>query len=225
MKKKTSLIISILSLLLFVLLMILIKIVDLKAIGPEGTLVGFATLNNAFHNLTGVDYFLYDVTDLLGYVAIMMCGIFGFIGLFQWIRRKKILEVDAQIIILGILFIITIGLYVLFTVVAINYRPVIMPDELELEPSFPSSHTVLSVVAFGATSMIIGDYIKDKKIGKVAKIVLNTLLVLTIVGRLLSGIHWFTDIIGGLLLSLSLLLAYKFIIANIKPAKTIIEND
>lgn len=207
MKKK--LLLSLLSFSLFIVMIILLRTVDLEPIGPNGSLVGFASINEMFHNLTGVNFLWYEITDALGILAILVCVVFGFIGFIQWVKRKKLFAVDREIIALGILFIITIGLYVLFTFVAVNYRPVIMPGETELEPSFPSSHTMLAVVVFGSVSIIISKYIKDKKISSIIKIVLNSLLIIAMVGRLLSGVHWFTDIISSCIISYALLQAYQ----------------
>ena len=207
MKKKV--LSSLLFLGLFFVLIILLNNVDVKAIGPNGSLVGFSTINGMFHNLTGVSYLWYEITDSLGILAIFVCVVFGFIGLIQWIKRKKLFSVDREIIALGILFLITIGLYVLFTFVSVNYRPVIMPGEGELEASFPSSHTMLAVVVFGSVSLIISKYIKNKTLSNIIKVVLNTLIAVALIGRLLSGVHWFTDIIGAIIMSIALLEAYE----------------
>lgn len=209
MKKR---IISGLFLFLFIVLMILVKNVDVKPIGPNGTLVGFSSINESFHNLTGVNYLWYEITDTLGIVAILLCVVFGFIGFLQLIYRKKLFSVDIEILALGVLFIITIGLYVLFNVVTINQRPVIIPGDTELEASFPSSHTMLAIVVFGSISMIISKYVEDNNISRIIKISLNTLIIIAIIGRLLSGVHWFTDIVGAILMSISLLLAYNSVI-------------
>lgn len=209
MKKR---IISGLFLLLFIILMILIKYVDVKPIGPNGSLVGFSTINAFFHNLTGVNYLWYEITDTLGIIAILICVVFGLIGFIQLINRKKLFSVDLEIIALGVLFIITIGLYVLFNVVTINLRPIIMPGDVELEASFPSSHTMLAIVVFGSVSMIISKYVGDNNISKIIKMSFNILIVIAIIGRLLSGVHWFTDIVGAILMSISLLLAYNSVI-------------
>ena len=209
MKKK---VLSGLFLLLFIVLMVLLKYVDVKAIGPNGSLVGFSSINESFHNLTGINYLWYEITDALGILAILICVVFGFIGFLQLVKRKKLLSVDLEIIALGVLFIITICLYVLFNIVTINNRPIIMQGDIEPEASFPSSHTMLAVVVFGSVSMIISKYIKDKSISKIIKIVLNVLIAVAIVGRLLSGVHWFTDIIAAIFMSIALLLAYNSVI-------------
>ena len=72
---------------LFIVWTFLITTVDVKPVGVNGTDVGFATINTWFHNLTGVNMTLYTITDWLGLVPVFICMIFGFIGLFQLIKR------------------------------------------------------------------------------------------------------------------------------------------
>ena len=50
----------------FVLWTVLVSYVDVRAIGQNASSVGFATLNGYVHNLTGVNMFLYTITDWLG---------------------------------------------------------------------------------------------------------------------------------------------------------------
>ena len=45
--------------------------IDVQAIGPEGSLVGLAGLNQRVHQLTGVHMTLYTITDWLGLVPLL----------------------------------------------------------------------------------------------------------------------------------------------------------
>ena len=67
-------------LVLFVLWTVLIRCVDVQAVGPKGTKVGFAAWNVWVHHLTGVHMTLYTVTDWLGLVPILICGCFGILA-------------------------------------------------------------------------------------------------------------------------------------------------
>ena len=115
-------------------------LVDVRAIGPQGSTVGFADLNGFIHDLIGVHLGLYHITDWLGLVPIFVCMGFGILGLVQWIKRKSIFKVDHDILVLGGFYIITIGAYLLFENVVINYRPVLINGYLEA--SYPSSTTI-----------------------------------------------------------------------------------
>ena len=89
-------------LLLFTVWTILIQTVDVQAAGQNGTGIGFASLNVWFHKTTGVHMWVYTVTDWLGLVPIVICLIFGAVGLFQLVRRRSLLKVDTDILLLGL---------------------------------------------------------------------------------------------------------------------------
>ena len=210
MKKK--LIVSAVCFGLFLLLILLVKTVDVAAVGPEGTKVGLSKLNVAVHDLFGkeADLGWYKVTNVLGYIAILIALCFAAIGGLQLVYRRSVLKVDKEILLLGCLYVVTVIFYVLFEKVVVNYRPVLMPGGEGPEASFPSSHTVLSCVILGSGLLLIKKYLKkNKTVLLVATVVFAVLLALIVAGRLLSGVHWFTDIIGGLLLSAALLNAYE----------------
>lgn len=199
---------------LFFILLILLKTYNVEAIGPMNTEVGFARLNGSVHSLFGVHYALYNITDWLGIVAILVAAVFALVGLTQLIKRKNLLKVDKEILVLGCLYIIVIATYVLFETVIINYRPVIMPGCTEVEASFPSSHTLLICSIMGSAITLSDKYIKNRKTRKLAVILAAIIIAFTVIGRLVSGVHWFTDIVGGVLLSLAYLSTYSLIIRD-----------
>ena len=198
-------ILPIISGLLFIGLIVLVKTYDVSAIGPLETSVGLASINNYVHNLTGVNMFWYNLTDLFGFVAIGVVGTFGLIGFIQLIKRKSLFEVDNDLFLLGILYVIILSIYILFEVKIINYRPVIMPGETLPESSFPSSHTILIIVVMASAIVVLDNYVKNVKICKILRVLFGIILVITVVGRLLSGAHWFSDILGGILISTCLI--------------------
>ena len=110
----------------FLLWTALIRCVDVQAAGPKGTKVGFATFNLWFHNLTGVHMTVYTITDWLGLVPIVICLCFGAVGVIQVIRRRSLLRVDRDIILLGLYYILVILAYLVFEMIPINYRPVLL---------------------------------------------------------------------------------------------------
>lgn len=199
--------------LLFAAEIVLLKIYDVAAIGPRGTEVGFSHINKKVHEMTDVNMKFYELTEYMGYVAIGVCVIFALAGLVQLIKRRSLFDVDREIIALGFLFAAAIGFYVLFEKVIINYRPVIMPGETEPEASFPSSHTVLILVVMVAVMMIIGKYV-GSGLAFLIRLLCVLAVIFTVGGRLYSGVHWFTDIVGGILLSTTMLLVYAGVISS-----------
>ena len=84
---------------------VLVQTVDVQPAGETGKAVGFATANSWFHQFTGVHLLLYAVTDWLGLVPVFVCLLFGILGLAQLIRRKSLLKVDPDLILLGIYYV------------------------------------------------------------------------------------------------------------------------
>lgn len=194
---------------IFLIFTALVKYVDVQAIGPEGSSVGFATINKWVFETIGVHPQFYSLTQFLGIVAIGIAFCFALLGLDQLIKRKSLHYVDSKIIALGFYYIIVMAFYALFMFVVINYRPVIIDGE-GLESSYPSSHTMLGLTVTVAF-IIYNNYFKDvkRKIDRILfTVVAWALAALIVVGRLISGVHWFTDIIGSLLLSFSIIFTY-----------------
>ena len=194
---------------LFALLIVLLRCVDVEPVGSADTSVGLSHLNRFVFELTGVNMVWYNITDWLGLTAIIAAFLFAATGLVQLIKRRSILKVDKEILALGGLYTLLIGIYVLFENVIVNYRPIIMPGNSTPEASFPSSHTMLVCVIMGSTLIIIGKYIKKKSMCRVIRGMCAAVIAVTVVGRLISGVHWFTDILGGLLISTFLLALYS----------------
>ena len=190
----------------FVVWTVLVLCVDVEAIGPQGTNVGFATLNGFVHRLTGANMLLYEITDWLGIVPISVCLGFAVIGAVQWIKRKSLLMVDRSILLLGIFYVAVMAAYILFEFVVINYRPVLI--EGRLESSYPSSTTMLVSCIMPTAIMQLEKYIKGKVLKRTVALITVTFVILMIVARLLSGVHWVSDIIGGILISTGLVLIY-----------------
>ena len=186
-------------------------------IGPNETKVGFGKLNNWFRNLVGTNMKLYDVAKYAGYAVLLIVGIYGLIGLIQLIKRKSLFKIDREIIALGILFVLDIIVYMAFEKVIINYRPILIDGKLEA--SYPSSHTILAFTVCLSSMAVCGKYIKSKKLTNLAYFVTMLLLTLVALGRTLSGAHWLTDIIGGVLISITLLMIFYSIVNYNKPKK------
>ena len=196
----------------FVLWTVLVCFVDVQAIGPEGSSVGFATLNGCVHDFTGVNISLYVITDWLGLIPIGVAFGFAVLGLVQWIKRKSILKVERSILALGGLYIVVMAVYLLFEIVVINYRPTLINGSLEV--SYPSSTTMLVMCVMPTAMIQLRARIKNKVFSRCVMIAIAVFIVFMIIGRLVSGVHWITDIIGGALLSAAIVLMY-YAISNV----------
>ena len=188
-----------------------IQLIDVRAIGPRGSTVGFATINRFVHNLTGVHMSLYTITDWLGLMPLMFVMGFGILGLVQWIKRKHLLKVDYNILVLGGFYIVVMAVYVIFEMVIVNYRPVLINGYLEA--SYPSSTTMLVMCVMPTAIMQFNVRIKNDVFKRCVTSVIISFIIFMVIGRLVSGVHWFTDIVGGALLSAGLVLLYRDIIS------------
>lgn len=190
----------------FVLWTVAVGCVDVVPIGPRGSSVGFATLNGWFHQLTGVHMDLYILTDWLGLVPVAVCIAFAVLGLSQWMRRKSLALVDVDIFLLGGFYAITIAAYLLFESMVINYRPVIIAGYLEA--SYPSSTTLLTLCVMLTTMKQVCRRIQKKIWRRSVLAILIGFTAFVVVGRWVSGVHWCTDVVGGVLLSMGLVSLY-----------------
>lgn len=207
--KKKKLFIAIILLASFVLWTVLISLVDVKPIGPNATSVGFATLNRFFHELTGVNLQLYIITDWLGLIPIAAAFGFAILGVIQLIKRKSLWKVDFNILALGTFYIVVIIAYLFFEIFIINYRPTLINGYLEA--SYPSSTTMLVMSVMPTMAMQLNVRIKNIIARRCAIIAIMAFIAFMVITRLLSGVHWITDIIGGALLSAGLVILYDAI--------------
>lgn len=192
----------------FAIWTVLVCCADVQTIGPEGSSVGFAAVNGAFHNLTGVHWTLYTITDWLGLVPIGTALGFAVLGLVQLIQRKALRKVDRSILALGGFYLAVMAFYVLFEKAVVNYRPVLI--EGVLEASYPSSTTMLALCVMPTAAMQLKARVRS---GLARSVMLGMIAAFTaflVFGRLLSGVHWLSDIVGGVLLSEGLVCAYAF---------------
>lgn len=213
-KSRRNLIGAIICFVLFFLLIILLRTVDVAAVGPEDTSIGFSHLNVAVHEFFGMNPTWYIFTQITGILAIGIFLATAFYGLMQLIRRKSFAKVDWPIYVLGGLYFIIFALYVFFDKVAVNYRPIIEEGAEHVEASFPSSHTMLIIAVMGSFMITQNKYaLRRGKEFHFMMIVSAFIILLTVVGRMVCGVHWFTDIIGSIILSAGLLFLFSFVLS------------
>ena len=205
-KTKNQFIFGTLLLALFILFTISLAFVDMKPIGPQNSYVAYASINQAVHELFGVNMTLYNITDWAGVVAIFVALGFAILGLVQWIKRKSILKVDGSILLLGVFYILVFGAYVFFEFNVINRRPILINGILEA--SYPSSTTMLAMCVLPTAMIQFKRLIKNHRIKNTVNIICGLFTAFMVIGRLVCGVHWFTDILGGLIFSIAMILLY-----------------
>lgn len=199
---------GILLLLAFVVWTVLIQTVDVQPVGVNGTTIGLASINTWFHKLTGVHMLVYTITDWLGLVPIFICLLFGILGVVQLVKRRSLFKVDKDIILLGFYYVIVISMYLIFEMIPINYRPILI-DGL-MEASYPSSTTLLVLSVMPTLKYQIDRRSSHSVLKTAITIFVIDFSLFMVIGRALAGVHWCTDIIGSILLSMGLFKLYQF---------------
>ena len=196
----------------FALWTALVQLVDVRPVGQNGTCVGFAAFNVWFHGLTGVHMVLYAITDWLGLVPVAVCLGFGAMGATQLVRRRSLFAVDPDLLLLGVYYVLIAAAYLLFEAFPINYRPI--PIDGVMEASYPSSTTllVLGVMPTLAYQIVRRSKSIQAKVAVVAFVAAFSALM--VAGRLVSGVHWATDIVGSILLAAGLFAMYRYAVAR-----------
>ena len=191
-----------------VIFSLLTYFVDRQPVGLEGTSVGFANLNSTFAGRFGYNSIMDTISDVAMFFSFLAVGYFAVMGVVQLIRKRNITRVDKVILGLGVLYVIVAVLYVVFGKIPINYRPVIKPGETEIETSFPSTHTMIICTVLGSGLMAIRKLLKDEKIVKLVTMLFAVVIVVGVIARLFAGVHWVTDILAGILFSMTMVSFY-----------------
>ncbi len=217
MKEKRNLLTGVGLISSFALWTVLIQCIDVQPVGQNETKIGFAAFNVWFHQLTGVHMTIYTITDWLGLVPIFICMCFGALGFVQLVKRWSLLRVDPDIILLGVYYVIVIACYLIFEMIPINYRPVLI--EGRLEASYPSSTTLLVLAVMPTLIFQVYRRAMNPLIKKVTMVSAIAFSAFMVIGRLVSGVHWGTDIIASVLLSAGLFTLYQSAVVYIDRIK------
>ena len=190
----------------FILFTVAVMKVDVAAIGPKDSLVGLSKINDFMFKKLGTLPIWDMITEVLLVTAFLIVLLFGVIGIKQLIERKSLWKVEHGILLLAVFYVFLAAFYELFEVVVVNYRPIL--EDGELAASFPSSHTMLICSIVGSAMVLFDRMLTNKVVRNVVEIIGGIILILAVMGRLLAGVHWFTDILGGVLLSAALVMFY-----------------
>lgn len=205
--------------LVFILFTVGLKTVDVEPIGPMDSEVGFAAVNVLLKNNVHESTYWFDLTEWIGMVAVFTTAIYGLIGLTQLVQRKSIYKVEPSILSLGCLYTIICLTYLFFEKVIVNYRPILIHGKLEA--SYPSSHVLLAICVFGSTILQVLRKVRNPLMKKSVTVICVILMLFMVVGRMLSGVHWFTDVVGSILIGVSYLIIYSNILERLS---TILEK-
>lgn len=191
----------------FLLFTVLVRLLDVKAIGPMDSKVGFATINGAVAGVLTYNHLFYSISKYVGALILLWVPCFAGIGLFQLLKRKSFKKVDYSLYILAAMYVAVALFYVLFEIFIVNYRPIDLGEGLEA--SYPSSHTLLAISIGGSAIIGFMNIIKKNGLKLVLSVIAAGEILIVVVTRILSGVHWISDIFAGILLGVSLVLLYK----------------
>ena len=197
----------------FIMFTAALKFVDVQPVGPMDSEVGFATVNVFVHNLLGQNKIFDRISDFFAVISLFAACSFAIIGAYQLLQKKSILKVDSSIILLGLTYVFVVLIYVLFEKLVINFRPVL--EKGVLEASYPSSHTMIILIVLGTARTALERIISNKIVLKGIRIVLVAMMILSVAFRLLSGVHWFTDILGALFISAAVIQLYNCLYSSV----------
>lgn len=201
--KKSILIVSIALFALFFVFTVLVATVDKAAGKVAGTEIGFSSLNLAFFNATHkngeISNGWYKLTQILGYLALIEAAGFAAYGVIQLIKRKSLKKIDKDLFVLAAAYVLLAIFYVAFEKIVINYRPVL--ENGEKAASYPSSHTMLTLTIAGSGIFMLRRRISHRTALISAETLSAAVMLVMVIGRALSGVHYLTDIFGGILLS------------------------
>ena len=208
-KKNWKLLVGAAFLFLFLVLIVLLKTVDMGTDGATGKEIGLSSVNFAARDAIGEHYALYDLTQYLGYFAILIAAGFAVWAFVRFcFARFSLRKMGFDFLVLAALYVAVLLFYVFFELVVINYRPVLLDGAAEA--SFPSSHTMLSITVFVSAAKILYRRFNPRVSPILFSLPFWALAAFVAVARLFSGVHWLTDILGGVLLSLALIFLFSF---------------
>ncbi|MBR2970157.1 MAG: phosphatase PAP2 family protein [Clostridia bacterium] len=91
----------------------------------------------------------------------------------------------------------------------------------EIGYSFPSAHTVLSLVVYGMVIYMMLKFMKNKPLKIILSIILAILVIAVALSRVYLGVHFMSDIFGGWILGFFVLVlcitCYEFAFKREKP--------
>lgn len=177
----------------------------------ETATIGLAGLNLKVSEWLGFRNVFYEITEILGYVEIAVAVCIFLLAVYQLVTRKSVRKMDREVIAMMVPYALIVIFYVLFERISPNFRPVLLEEGLEM--SFPSTHTVLGVgIMVTAEAFFARHFRNNTFMGKWMPWICRIISVTTVFCRTMSGVHWATDILGGLILAFAIAFVYDGLI-------------
>ena len=224
-KARKDLILAAVLLALFLLFTVVVSTVNVasvpvKVVAADGSWtageeirIGLSGVNVPVSDQLGYRAGAYKVSKYLGYLSILTAVAFVAWFICEAVKRRSAAKADRRLIALMILFALTAAAYLLFEVLKLNYRPVVLDEGLEA--SYPSTHTLLAVAVMGGAARTLTALRKGPS--RLCACALCLIGAVIVICRCLAGVHWLTDILGGLLLGAALLALHAGLLA-MRPA-------
>lgn len=180
---------------LMVLFYILKNYYSVNIIEMDGTISQFIQNHIVKENITKTMKVITNFGDIICYTIILLITLISF-------RGKGYFSSMSLNLLCVYLF------SVIFKNVFMRERPPFSLIDKPSDYSFPSGHTMCSVAFYGFIIYLVNKYIKNK----ILKWIIIFLCLITIIligfSRLYLNVHYFTDVIGGLILGLVCLLMF-----------------
>lgn len=172
-----------------------------------------------------IDEYIYNlIMNLKSDFTTLFMKLFTFLG-----------SVELSIIIIFISLILSIFkgkksiifVYIIVGETILNYiikilvkrpRPNILQLVNETSYSFPSGHTMVSVVLYGFLNYLIIKSTINKKLKICLITILSIIPLLVMISRIYLGVHYFSDVMAGMFLSI----AYLLIVIDILERKKVL---
>ena len=180
----------------FVVFTLTLKLVDMQS--DSSQFIGWASINIWWRDLIGVHFSWHIISHFIALISLLVLT-----GILIWqvitvFHRRKLSALTRNWWVFDITL-LALGLsYLLFQIVAINYRPIQVDGAIEI--SYPSSHSLLITTTWLLIIFRLRREIQSQTWRRILIIVGWTLMLTGVIARLLCGYHWFTDIVGGVLL-------------------------
>lgn len=216
MNKRNSYISSGICLAAFLVLIVILKTVDVGLYEPVNTYIGLSRFNIAVHSFFGTNAAFFIISEALGYFSLFVAVVVLFGGAIGVFKARSFRGISKQHFYAMAAYAVLVFLYVLFDFAVVNCRPVLEAGQTVPESSFPSTHTMIAMIVMGVFARFVNKTIGVNKKNAMISAVCYAIAVVTVFARFLSGVHWATDILGSILISMAVIFAYQAVITDEK---------